>query len=224
MTERPAAAPAGPGTRAVSRVSDGTLVHALAFVAGFSLVFIVGWGGAATAVGVVFGAYKSMLGRIGGVVVILFGLMTAGVLRVPWLLADTRRLQRPASHGLLNSGLFGILFAAGWSPCIGATLGAILTLGLAQPTSGQAMVLATTYTIMTPDAVAIPVAITRDISFQGKSLGRTKSMESRKLNGTWLQEVDFTLPANARPGLYTLKTKVSTGYALSEKETHFQVQ
>ncbi len=90
--------------------------------------------------------------------------------------------------------------------------------------AGQAMVLATTYTIMTPDAVAIPVAITRDISFQGKSLGRTKSMESRKLNGTWLQEVDFTLPANARPGLYTLKTKVSTGYALSEKETQFQVQ
>ena len=86
------------------------------------------------------------------------------------------------------------------------------------------MVLATTYTIMTPDAVAIPVAITRDISFQGKSLGRTRSMESRKLNGTWVQEVDFTLPANARPGVYTLKTKVSTGYALSEKETQFQVQ
>jgi hypothetical protein len=86
------------------------------------------------------------------------------------------------------------------------------------------MVLATTYTILTPDAVAIPVAITRDISFQGKSLGRTKSMEMRKLNGTWLQEVDFTLPANARPGVYTLKTKVSTGYAASEKETQFQVQ
>lgn len=90
--------------------------------------------------------------------------------------------------------------------------------------AGQAMVLATTYTIMTPDAVAIPVAITRDISFQGKSLGRTKSMEMRKLNGTWLQEVDFTLPANARPGIYTLKTKVSTGYAQSEKEAQFQVQ
>ncbi|MCX5893658.1 MAG: hypothetical protein NTW80_11940 [Deltaproteobacteria bacterium] len=90
--------------------------------------------------------------------------------------------------------------------------------------AGQAMVLATTYTIMTPDAVAIPVAITRDIFFQGKSLGRTKSMEMRKLNGTWLQEVDFTLPANARPGIYTLKTKVTTGYAMSEKETQFQVE
>ena len=75
-----------------------------------------------------------------------------------------------------------------------------------------------------PGAVALPVAITRDISFQGKSLGRTKSLESRKLNGTWVQEMDFTLPATARSGLYTLKTKVSTGYGLSEKETQFQVQ
>jgi hypothetical protein len=89
---------------------------------------------------------------------------------------------------------------------------------------GEKVTLATTYTILTPDAVAIPVAITRDITFQGKSLGRTKNTEMRKLNGTWLQEVDFTLPANAGPGVYTLKTKVSTGYAMKEKETQFQVR
>jgi cytochrome c-type biogenesis protein len=131
------------GTRLPAR----TLLHALAFVAGFSLIFIVGWGGAATAIGVLFGAYKSVLGRIGGVVVILFGLMTADVLRVPWLLRDTRRLQKPRFHSLLNSGLFGILFAAGWSPCIGVTLGAILTLGLSQESSGQAMLLASGYAV-----------------------------------------------------------------------------
>lgn len=89
---------------------------------------------------------------------------------------------------------------------------------------GQKVVLATTYTILTPDAVAIPVAIMREISFQGNSLGRTKSLDMRKLNGTWLQEVDFTIPNNAKPGLYTLKTKVTTGYASTEKETKFQVQ
>ena len=89
---------------------------------------------------------------------------------------------------------------------------------------GQTVVLATTYTILTPDAVAIPVAISRDIIFQGKSLGRTKNIESRRLNGTWNQEVDFTLPGNAVSGVYTLKTKVTTGYAMSEKETQFQVQ
>jgi hypothetical protein len=88
---------------------------------------------------------------------------------------------------------------------------------------GQTLVLATTYTILTPDAVAIPVAITRQIFFQGNSLGQTKSMEMRKLNGTWTQEVDFTLPADARPGVYTLKTKVTTGYGQDQKEVQFRV-
>ncbi len=89
---------------------------------------------------------------------------------------------------------------------------------------GQTVVLSTTYTILTPDAVAIPVAISRDIIFQGKSLGRTKNIESRRLNGTWNQEVDFTLPANAVAGVYTLKTKVTTGYGSDQKETQFRVQ
>lgn len=90
--------------------------------------------------------------------------------------------------------------------------------------SGQTVVLATTYTILTPDAVAIPISISREISFQGKSLGRTRDIESRRLNGTWNQEVDFTLPANAVPGLYTLKTKVGTGYGTDQKEVQFQVE
>ena len=90
--------------------------------------------------------------------------------------------------------------------------------------SGQTMVLSTTYTILTPDAVAIPVAISRDIIFQGKSLGRTKNIESRRLNGTWVQEIDFALPANAAAGIYTLKTKVTTGYGSDQKEVQFRVE
>ena len=89
---------------------------------------------------------------------------------------------------------------------------------------GQTMVLSTTYTILTPDAVAIPVAISRQILFRGKSLGRTKDIESRRLNGTWTQEVDFTLPADAVPGVYTLTTKVTTGYGSDQKEVQFLVE
>jgi len=55
-------------------------LHALLFVAGFSLVFIVGWGGSVTALGQLFVEYKYALGRIGGVVVILFGLATLDVI------------------------------------------------------------------------------------------------------------------------------------------------
>ena len=71
-----------------SRLS--TFGHALFFVGGFSLVFIFGWGGGATLVGQIFGEYKLLLGKIGGIAVILFGLITLGILRIPWLLADTR--------------------------------------------------------------------------------------------------------------------------------------
>jgi hypothetical protein len=90
--------------------------------------------------------------------------------------------------------------------------------------SGQTVVLSTTYTILTPDAVAIPVAISRDILFQGQSLGKTKDIESRRLNGTWCQEIDFTLPAKATAGVYTLKTKVTTGYGSDQKEVQFRVE
>ncbi|HEY9074278.1 MAG TPA: hypothetical protein VIN67_09125 [Desulfobaccales bacterium] len=89
--------------------------------------------------------------------------------------------------------------------------------------AGQTMILSTTYTILTPDAVAIPVAIKRNILFQGHSLGQTRNIESRKLNGTWVQKVDFTLPATAKPGTYILKTRVSTGYSMEQKDLDFQV-
>lgn len=122
-------------------------LHALLFVAGFSLVFTVGWGGSVTLVGQLFGAYKNTIARIGGVIVIAFGLATLEVIRIPWFYADTRSYYRARAGTFANSALMGILFAAGWSPCIGATLGAILTMGLSQQTVGQAMWLASGYSL-----------------------------------------------------------------------------
>ncbi len=122
-------------------------LHALLFVAGFSLVFIVGWGGSVTLVGQLFGTYKNVIARIGGVIVIMFGLATLKVIRVPWFYADTRTYYHGKAGTYANSGMMGILFAAGWSPCIGATLGAILTMGLSQQTVGQAMWLASGYSL-----------------------------------------------------------------------------
>ena len=122
--------------------------HALMFVLGFTLVFIIGWGGAATLFGQFFGAYKNILAKIGGVVVIFFGLTTMGLVKVPWLFYDTRPEWRGGNRrGLFASALMGIFFAAGWSPCIGTTLGAILTLGFSQETSGQAMLLSSGYAL-----------------------------------------------------------------------------
>jgi cytochrome c-type biogenesis protein len=125
-----------------------TFIHAALFVLGFSLIFIIGWGGAATVFGQLFGEYKQLIARIGGIVVIIFGLVTLGVLRIRWLYYDTRpQWQANQNNRLLSSMMMGVVFAAGWTPCIGTTLGAILTLGLSQETSGVAMVLASGYAI-----------------------------------------------------------------------------
>jgi hypothetical protein len=88
---------------------------------------------------------------------------------------------------------------------------------------GQTLLLSTTYTILTPEQVSLPVAITREIFYQGKSLGKTKSIETRRQNGTWTQEIDFTLPDTAAPGIYRLVTRVTTGYGTAQNTTDFQV-
>ncbi len=125
-----------------------TLLHAVSFVLGFSVVFIVGWGGAATAAGRLFGQYKTIIGQVGGVVVIGFGLATLGILKIPWLYYDTRPEWNPnRRNGIISSMLMGVFFAAGWTPCIGTTLGAILTLGFSQQSVGQAMVLSSGYAL-----------------------------------------------------------------------------
>jgi len=125
-----------------------TFLHALVFVLGFSVIFIVGWGGAATVFGKIFVQYKTIIGQLGGVIVIGFGLVTMGILKIPWFNYDTRPEWNPTRrYGLVSSSLMGVFFAAGWTPCIGATLGAILTLGFSQQRSGQAMVLSSGYAL-----------------------------------------------------------------------------
>ena len=121
--------------------------HALIFVASFSLVFIVGWGGTTTALGQIFGAYKSIIARLGGVLVILLGLASLDIIHIPWFYYDTRPQFKGQTGTYASSALLGLFFAAGWTPCIGATLGAILTLGVSQGAAGQAMWLASGYSL-----------------------------------------------------------------------------
>lgn len=125
-----------------------TFFHAVLFVLGFSIVFVVGWGGAATVFGRLFSEYKLLLARVGGVVVILFGLVTLGVIKLRWFYYDTRpQWQTNPAHRSASSLFMGLVFAAGWTPCIGTTLGAILTLGMSGASSGQAMILASGYAL-----------------------------------------------------------------------------
>ncbi len=104
--------------------------HGLAFVIGFSIVFI-SLGIATSALGSVLTGARDWLEKIGGIVVVIFGLHMTGIWRIPFLQYDTRNQSRPArGKGYVSSLLMGIFFSAGWSPCVGPVLGAILTFSL----------------------------------------------------------------------------------------------
>ncbi len=107
-----------------------TFLHGLAFVLGFSVVF-VGLGVGAALLGGVLYDMRFILTRVGGGVVVLFGLHMIGIVRIPFLEYDTRVQSLPnPRYGYLSSALMGVFFSAGWSPCVGPVLGAILTLVL----------------------------------------------------------------------------------------------
>ena len=107
-----------------------TFSHGLAFVLGFSVVFIF-LGVAASAFGGLLFDIRTWLAKIGGIIVVIFGLHMIGVFRIPFLEYDLRvHSQVDARWGYISSALMGVFFSAGWSPCVGPVLGAILTLAL----------------------------------------------------------------------------------------------
>jgi cytochrome c-type biogenesis protein len=80
--------------------------------------------------------------------VIVFGLSTLKIIHIPWLYYEARSYWTPGKGGpLFSSIMMGIFFAAGWTPCIGTTLGAILTLGMSQQSANQAMLLSSGYAL-----------------------------------------------------------------------------
>jgi cytochrome c-type biogenesis protein len=109
------------------------LLHGLCFVAGFSLVFIL-LGASATALGRALNYYQLWLQRLGGLLIIAFGLVCLGVIKVDVLTQERRVHLEHKPVGYLGSVLVGMAFGAGWTPCIGPVLGGIL--GLAA-TSGE---------------------------------------------------------------------------------------
>ncbi|WP_317995297.1 cytochrome c biogenesis CcdA family protein [Vulcanimicrobium alpinum] len=101
------------------------MIHALAFIGGFTLVFMA-LGFTASAVGTALIQYRDWVAKIGGVIVIVLGLNMIGVFKIPFLMMDKRPQFRSANRSYIASFLVGLGFAAGWSPCIGPILAGIL--------------------------------------------------------------------------------------------------
>jgi cytochrome c-type biogenesis protein len=137
------AAPTGGGVATRARVRSRTVLGAMLFVLGFTVVFV--------AYGVLFGRlggllieHQRLLERILGVVVILLGLAFLG-----WLPGVSRelRIHRFPSAGLIGAPLLGIVFGLGWTPCIGPTLGAVQSLALSTAGAGRGAALSAAYCI-----------------------------------------------------------------------------
>jgi len=131
------------------------LVHALWFVAGFSIIFVA-LGATASVLGVMLLHSQVWIGRIGGAIVILFGLYLLGVLRPAFLLRERKLQLAHKPLGYFGSAFVGVTFGAAWTPCIGPILGAILTLAAAQGSVAQGSALLAVYSL----GLAIPFVIT----------------------------------------------------------------
>jgi len=131
------------------------LVHALWFVAGFSVIFVA-LGATASVLGVLLLRSQVWIGRIGGLIVILFGLYLLGVLRPAFLLRERKLQLANKPLGYFGSAFVGVTFGAAWTPCIGPILGAILTLAAAQGSVAQGSGLLAVYSL----GLAIPFVVT----------------------------------------------------------------
>lgn len=141
-----------------------TLVHSLLFVTGFTLVFLA-LGATATVLGGVLHQYRSWIGRIGGVLVILLGLYLLGVFN-HGLLARERRVHVATKPlGYFGTVFVGMAFAAGWTPCIGPILGGVLTYTASAADLNRGLLLLLAYSLgLAVPFVAAAVAIDRFMS------------------------------------------------------------
>ena len=120
------------------------LLHAVAFVLGFSMVFVA-LGASFSAAGQFLLDYRDVIRRVGGALIVLFGLYIAGVLKLALLGRTTQWQIREKPAGYLGSLAVGVTFAIGWTPCVGPILGAILSLAGTAETVGRGVGLLVAY-------------------------------------------------------------------------------
>ena len=131
------------------------VLNSLLFIAGFSSVFIA-FGASASLLGQLLISYQDYIRRVGGIVIILFGLYLLGILNLNFLKMEHRYQFRNRPAGYLGSFLIGIAFAAGWTPCVGPVLGSILLYASTTDSLLNGVVLLTFYSL----GLGIPLFLT----------------------------------------------------------------
>jgi cytochrome c-type biogenesis protein len=145
-----------------------TLLHSLAFVAGFSLVFVL-LGATASLAGQLLTQYLDLIRITGGVLIIVMGIFVMDVVNIPFLQREARMHLTSRPAGYLGTLLVGLVFGAGWTPCTGPFLGSVLTLAMDAETLGRGMTLLVFYSL----GLGIPfiisaLAISAFLTYSGK--------------------------------------------------------
>jgi cytochrome c-type biogenesis protein len=136
----------GVGLDDLGSARRSALVHALLFVLGFTLIFVA-LGASATVLGRLLGAYRDWITRLGGALVVLFGLYLLGAVRVSAFDRERRMHLANKPLGYLGTVLVGVAFGAGWTPCLGPILGTILTYTAATADLSRGLPLLLAYSI-----------------------------------------------------------------------------
>lgn len=130
----------------VQRARRIALVNSLLFIAGFTVVFLA-LGATATIVGQLLFRQREWVSRVGGILVIVFGLYLVGAFNFGFLARDRRIHVANKPLGYLGTFLVGMAFAAGWTPCIGPILGGVLTYTASSADLNRGLVLLFAYSL-----------------------------------------------------------------------------
>lgn len=137
------------------RLRGPIIVNSLIFIAGFSSVFIA-FGASASLIGQLLITYQDYFRKIGGILIIIFGLYLLGVLKLGFLSSEKRLHFQNRPAGYFGSFLIGVAFAAGWTPCVGPVLGTILLYASTTESMMSGVTLLTCYSL----GLAVPLFIT----------------------------------------------------------------
>jgi len=146
------------------------IINTLMFIAGFSIVFVA-LGASATFLGQTLKDNMQVIRKVGGIIIVVFGLHFLGLFRIKWLYREKRAHFKRLPGGYLGSLLIGVSFSAGWTPCIGPMLSAILIYASTADTVWKGIGLLSVYSL----GLAVPFFLTSlAINFSFSILSRVK--------------------------------------------------
>lgn len=191
-----------------------TLIHSLLFVVGFSLIFIT-LGASASFLGVFLQHYEVWIARIGGVIIVILGLHLTGVFKIAPLMREHRVHVNDKPAGYVGTLGVGAAFGAGWTPCIGPVLGAILTLAGTQESVWSGVMLLSVYSL----GLAIPFlisALALDLFLGAFSRFRGLMPIMEKASGVLLIVLGFLLASGSFTILSTYLVRFTPEWVLNK--------